>query len=89
MPKKEKGSVFTAELELTRISKYNLRYRIINHDGYKCPLDHVEFDRGGFPSDDDFNMDFLLKDLGKDASKGIWRKQAKFRDYLNYKMVIG
>ena len=102
--KTKKESFFTADLELTRISVDNVRYRVINHEGAECALSHLEFKRSYFPVDDEFNMDFMLKDLpviqkpGKDANEddhktyadnaAMLKKQKEYRELVNFKMVI-
>lgn len=88
MAKKEKVPMFTAKLGLTRISNNGVRYRVVDHTGAGLAISHVEFNRDAFPVDDNFNMDFMLKDLGKKAAKGVLRKQAKFRDFLSLDLTI-
>ena len=91
--KPKKQPIFTADLQLTRINENNIRYRVINHEGIALPISHLEFDRSGFPADDDFNMDFIMNDLALDAegnkpSKKVVALQKEFRELVNFKMVI-
>ena len=91
--KAKKEPIFTADLQLTRISTDNVRYRVINHEGIALPISHLEFSRDGFPVDDDFNMDFIMNDFTPDAEgnkpdKKLIAKQKEFRALVNFKMVI-
>lgn len=93
MADKKREAFFRAELELTRISKNNVRYRVVNPSGAAPDVHHVQFDRSEFPVDDDFNMDFIMNDLAKDGddnepSKEMLDKQKKFRSWVKLHMVI-
>ena len=93
MADKKKKPIFSADVQLTRINENNVRYRVVNHKGIALPIHHLEFDRSGFPSDDDFNMDFIMNDFIEDAEgnkpgKKMVQKQKDFRELVNYKLVI-
>ena len=102
MVKKEtpKALIFSADLEMTRISKYSVRYRVKNKEGFGLlgGLAHVEFERKNFPNDDDFSMEFINLDLAQRARTGdqdnpagvakLLQKQAGFRKLKNFKLYI-
>ena len=74
---------------MTRISKDGVVYRVSNAEGTANSIpEFISFDRGMFPKDDDFSMDFMGQDLGRDAPKGMLKKQENFRDLLSLKLEI-
>jgi hypothetical protein len=80
---------FEAGLEFTRINKFTARYRVLNPGGAPLDLHHLEFDRSAFPGDDDFNPDFINRELPDDEDHAAAReKQAYFRSFMRFKMAI-
>lgn len=94
--KKEKTpveTVYKCELELVRVNKFTARYRVVNPAGALTDFNHIEFDRKALPNDVDFNMDFINSPLlpdedGVKPDKGTRAKQANFRKFMRFKMVI-
>lgn len=90
---------FAADLEMERISKYNVRYKVKNHSGFGVEnLTHIQVSRKDFPKDDDFSMDFINADLQKlgktgdrDDEKSVAKliaKQDGFKQLKNLKLMI-
>ena len=90
---------FEAGLEMQRISKYTVRYKVKSPSGLNVVnLDHLEIARSDFPKDDNFSMDFINEDIptqartgDKDSAVGVaalLKKQAQFRVYKNLKIYI-
>lgn len=95
--KKQDKPFFSADVEMTRISKFNVRFRVLNHEGATLPLHHLEFARSDFPIDDDFNMNFINADLRKlvddignkvEVPKDIFAKQKAFRKFRKFRIMI-
>ena len=99
----EKGAqvIFSADLQMRRISKQGVRYAIENPEGLALnDLHHIEVGRAFFPKDDNFSMDFMNVDLKPqgdpaeqtkdhlEAIKSLKKKQAEFRKFLKFKLVI-
>lgn len=81
--------LFTAQLEMTTIHPKVVRYRVTHHNGLGViGLHHIEIDRRNFPKDDDFNMDFINKELSKDVPKGLVKKQADFKVFKELALTI-
>jgi len=80
---------YEADLEFTRINKFTARYRVLNSAGAPLDLHHLEFDRSAFPEDDDFNPDFINRELPNDKDHASLReKQAYFRSFMRLAMAI-
>ena len=59
-------TVFNANLDLVNVDKYKARFRVTGKTGINVlNFSHLEIDRKEFPSDDNFNMDFITSDLKK------------------------
>lgn len=99
--KKEPRILFSAALELERIAKDGVRYRVTSEQGMTVwDLDHITFDRQEFPEDDNFNLDFLAADLDAikpanpddvidpKAVKQLKKKQGEFRRFQKLAIVI-
>jgi len=91
--KDEKKTLYSCNLELVRINEYNLRYRVVNEEGLDLDVHHLEFDRKGFPRDDNFNMDFLNMKIvdpepvpdPKDPENPVPVTDKEYADYLAHK----
>ncbi len=104
MAKKEKiekveVQYFSADLKMVRINKQGVVYEVLNPTGFKVQnLNYLEIARSEFPTDDNFSMDFIDKDLAvaarsgdKDAADGVatlLKKQNSFRQFKNLKLYI-
>lgn len=92
----EQKKVFhKSDLELVRINRDSVRYRVLNPEGCMADIDHVQFARNGFPKDEEFNMDFITRDISGDrpaedekALKALRTKQKAFRKYLHMSLEI-
>lgn len=60
------AKIFEAGLELVALSGAVARYRVIPTDGFEgviSNMSHIMFPRSLLPSDEEFNLDFINKDL--------------------------
>lgn len=90
---------YSADLEMVRINRSNVRYRLKNPSGFGVQnLNHIEISRSNFPVDNDFSMDFINSDIPKLAKTGdkdneqavgrLMAKQIFFRAFKNLRIQI-
>ena len=99
--KKEKDVVFSADLEMTRIHSSGVTFRIMNPEGVGITSLHsLILDRGFFPIDDNFSLDFMnseVKTQGNPrkhtpeytrAVKSLQDKHEAFNQLRKFKLII-
>ena len=111
--KKKRKPVYTCNLELTRISRDNVRFRVRDEKGLDLDVHHLQFARRApmpddgtpakeyFPTDPDFNMDFIMGDLremmkeapaddpiSEEDIRVAEEKQAQFSKWRELKLII-
>lgn len=80
--------LFTANLEMTTIHPKVVKYRITGHKGFGVlGLHHIDIDRTSFPKGDNFNMDFINKELPKEESE-LRALQSSFRKFKRLSIKI-
>ena len=93
----ESAPFFTAKLKLRDIGREFVTYRVHEVvDGVANPregsdrinIHHVQIDRPCFPSDDDFNLEFINRNLSLETPDEIKEKQANFRRFAEFDLVI-